>query len=100
MQLARKLNLTTEARIASLDRSPPHRSCLGDDCRCWAVSDLLHPGARRRLAEDVRRLGQGQIIGHATETAAKHLLLHRNGLEEKSFALHLHIEDRHFPKAG
>src|SRR6266566_346828 len=48
----------------------------------------------------VRCFSKGQIIGYATETAAKHLLLHRNCLEEKSFALHLDVQDCQFPKPG
>jgi hypothetical protein len=42
-----------------------------------------HGGARRRLPEDVRCCCRGQIVGYATETAAKRLLVHCNGLEEK-----------------
>ena len=44
-------------------------------------------------------LARVKSLGYATETAAKHLLLHRNCLEEKSFALHLDVQDCQFPKS-
>src|SRR5437016_3521501 len=66
----------------------------------WShVLPLQRGRARRRLVEDIRGFSKGQIIGYATETAAKHLLLHRNCLEEKSFAFHLHVQDCQFPEA-
>jgi len=91
----------------------------------WGCRDRFIASGRRNLVEEHFALAVappeslgvffaqigGPICNHAAVvkcslmprirdgTGAKHLLLHPNCLEKKSFALHLYIQDCQFPEA-